>query len=388
MPGPVRNQPISQWREGDLVQGFAYLSRKEQRQDRKGSSYLHLELQDKSGGMAAKVWPDSQAMLGRFDALQFVAIEGVVQRYREELQLNVRRCRCAVDDDRRYGFDEGLLVPTSREDLDELWARLGAALATVERPLLRRLAEETLATWGADLREHPAAKSIHHAYRGGLLEHVVSMVELAARVCTHYGDLDRDLVLLGALFHDLGKIRELGAMPLNDYTKEGRLIGHIVLGRDLLRERCAAIPDFPADVQILLEHLVLSHQGTREFGSPVEPMTPEALVLHFVDDLDSKLNQLRRARELGNGFQYLRPLGRHVFFAGEAAAPVGALASDVEIPTDDAPRPPEEPFLGDGSPTSVPAEAAQSLEPNGDADARVAASLPLQAPLPGLLGDD
>jgi putative nucleotidyltransferase with HDIG domain len=182
---------------------------------------------------------------------------------------------------------------------------------------LRQLVADTLAAWGAELREHPAAKSIHHAYRGGLLEHVVSMAELAARLCTHYPELDRDLVLVGVLFHDLGKIRELGAMPLNDYTREGRLIGHIVLGRDLLRERCAAIADFPGDLQLHLEHLVLSHQGTREYGSPVEPMTAEALVLHFVDDLDSKLNQLRKARELGGGFQYLRPLGRHVFFGDE-----------------------------------------------------------------------
>ena len=324
MAGVVRNQPISQWREGDLVQGFAYLTRKEQRQDRKGNFYLHLELQDKTGGIVGKAWPDSQAVLGRFDALQFVAIEGLVQRYREELQLNVRRCRAAGEDDRRFGFDEALLVPTTREDVDALWARLERALATAERPVLRRLADETLAAWGAELREHPAAKSIHHAYRGGLLEHVTSMVELAERVCAHYPDLDRDLLLLGALFHDLGKIRELGAMPLNEYTKEGRLIGHIVIGRDLLRERCAAIPDFPADLQLRLEHLVLSHQGSREYGSPVEPMTPEALVLHFVDDLDSKLNQLRKARETGNGFHYLRPLGRHVFFGDEQALPFEA----------------------------------------------------------------
>src|SRR5581483_11958232 len=129
MPGNVRNQPIATWREGDLVQGFAFLAKKEHRQDRKGSSYLHMELQDASGAMVAKVWADSQAMLGRFDALQYVAFEGVVQRYRDDLQLNVRRCRAATDDDRRYGFDEAQLVPTAREDLDVLWARLVALLA-------------------------------------------------------------------------------------------------------------------------------------------------------------------------------------------------------------------------------------------------------------------
>ena len=129
--------------------------------------------------------------------------------------------------------------------------------------MLRRLAAETLAVHGAALRVHPAAKAIHHAFRGGLLEHVVSMLELARGSATHYRELDRDLLLLGVLFHDLGKIHELGAMPDNDYTPVGRLVGHVVLGRDLLRERAAAIPDFPADARLQLEHLVLSHQGTQ-----------------------------------------------------------------------------------------------------------------------------
>jgi 3'-5' exoribonuclease len=154
---------------------------------------------------------------------------------------------------------------------------------------------------------------MHHAYRGGLLEHVVSMAELAVAVCRHYRDLDRDLILLGVLFHDLGKLRELGAMPANDYTLEGRLIGHVVIGRDLLLERAAAIPDFPVDLRQLLEHLVLSHQGKKEFSSPVEPMTPEAVTLHFIDDLDAKLNQLRTAREATPGMLYHRGLARYVY---------------------------------------------------------------------------
>jgi 3'-5' exoribonuclease len=361
MPAPTRNVPIAQWREGDLVQGFAYLARKEQRQDRKGNIYLHLELQDRSGGMAGKVWPDSQALLGRFEALQYVAVEGQVQRYREELQLNVRRCRAAGEEDRRYGFDEAACLPSTREDIDQLWHRLEAALDRVERPALRQLVAATLAAHGAGLREHPAAKAIHHAYRGGLLEHVTSMVELAGRICDHYPALDRDLVLVGALFHDLGKLRELGAMPLNDYTKEGRLIGHIVLGRDLLLEQCAALPDFPADLRLLLEHLILSHQGTREFGSPVEPMTAEAVALHFVDDLDSKLNQLQRARELGNGFHYLRPLGRHVWLGEELVAAEEAL-----LPTDEA---------------LLPAEVAVATDEAEPARSAV------QPSLPGLLDD-
>jgi 3'-5' exoribonuclease len=309
-----RNKPIRNWESGDIVQGFALLIKKEKREDRNGKSYFDLEIADASGSMVAKIWADSPAMHGNFETHRFVAFRGAVKSYRDQLQLSIDDCRPATEDDRRYGFDESLLIPSTREDIGDLWRRLTGLLEEkVDRPVLRRLARETLDLHGTELREHPAAKSMHHAYRGGLLEHVVSMAELAIRICEHYRDVDRDLVILGVLFHDLGKLRELGAMPANDYTLEGRLIGHVVIGRDLLRDRCRAIEGFPEDLQLLLEHLVLSHQGKKEFASPVEPMTPEALVLHFVDDLDSKLNQLRASREATPGIQYHRGLGRYVY---------------------------------------------------------------------------
>lgn len=310
----VRNQPIRTWESGDTVQGFALLTKKELRQDRNGKSFLDMEIVDASGSISAKVWSDSPALNGGFEPHQFIAFRGSVKNYRDQLQLSIDDCRKATEDDRRFGFDEAQLIPSTREDIDDLWTRLNRVFQTeVERPILRRLAGETLELHAKALREHPAAKSMHHAYRGGLLEHVTSMAELAVRVCAHYRDLDRDLVLLGILFHDLGKLRELGAMPVNDYTLEGRLVGHVVIGRDLLRDRCAAIEDFPPDLQLLLEHLVLSHQGRKEFASPVEPMTLEAVVLHFIDDLDSKLNQLRASREATPGIAYHRGLGRYVY---------------------------------------------------------------------------
>jgi 3'-5' exoribonuclease len=323
MPRHQRNAPIRSWEAGDSVQGYALLTKKELRQDRNGKSYLDMELADASGSIVAKVWADSPALHGQFDLHRFIAFRGTVKSYREQLQLTIDDCREVTEDDRRLGFDEALLIPSTREDIDDLWMRLRALLdADVERPAMRRLAAETLAAYGAELREHPAAKSMHHAYRGGLLEHVVSMAELAAAVCGHYRELDRDLMLLGVLFHDLGKLRELGAMPANDYTLEGRLIGHVVLGRDLLRERCAAIPEFPDDLRMLLEHLVLSHQGKKEFSSPVEPMTPEAVALHFIDDLDAKLNQLRIARESSPGMLYHRGLARYVYLPAPEGPPL------------------------------------------------------------------
>ena len=341
---PQRNVPIRGWSDGDLVQGYAFLAVKEKRQDKNGKTYLHLELRDASGSVAARVWADSAAIAGDFEACEYVAFEGLVQSYRDSLQLVVRRCRRTRDEDRQYGFDEALLVPSSSEDLGELMARLEALLERhLARPELRRLASETLAVHGEALRYHPAAKAIHHAYRGGLLEHVVSMAELAVAVCDHYRDLDRELVLVGVLFHDLGKLLELGEMPMNDYTPVGRLVGHIVLGRDLLRDRCAAIEGFPPALQLQLEHLVLSHQGHREWGSPVEPMTREAVALHFIDDLDSKLNQLRLASAMAQGFQFLRPLGRYMWL-GEDPQPVpGGGEAAVEVPAEGIEVPP-----GDG----------------------------------------
>ncbi|HEV7786165.1 MAG TPA: HD domain-containing protein, partial [Thermoanaerobaculia bacterium] len=310
-----RNAPIRTWEAGDTVQGFALLTRKELRQDKNGKGFIDLELADASGSMSAKVWDASPAMHGQYEVHRFVAFKGQVKSYRDQLQISVDDCREATEDDRRFGFDEALLIPSTREDIGDLWARLERLLTVdVRRPMLRRLASETLAVYGKPLREHPAAKSMHHAYRGGLLEHVVSMAELAKAVAGHYKDLDLDLLLVGVLFHDLGKLRELGAMPVNEYTLEGRLVGHIIIGRDLLLERTAAIPDFPADLRLLLEHMVLSHQGKKEYSSPVEPMTPEALALHFIDDLDSKINQLRAVREATpGGIAFHRGFGRFVY---------------------------------------------------------------------------
>lgn len=322
MPKRV-NQPIATWEAGDQVQGFALLAKKEMRQDRNGKSYLDMMLADASGSIVAKVWSDTPALDGEYQAHGFVAFRGMVKSYRDQLQIAIEECRQTHDGDRQYGFDETLLIPSSPEDVDDLWARLKRIYPEeVRDPLLRRLVIETLEIHGEDLRVHPAAKAMHHAYLGGLLEHTVSMAELALEVCGHYRDVDRDLVLTGILFHDLGKILELGAMPANDYTLAGRLVGHVVIGRDLLRDRCAAIDGFPEAVQLHLEHLVLSHQGRREYGAPVEPMTLEALVLHFIDDLDSKINQFRnQRRQSPEEVQYLRGLGRYVYLPAQPETP-------------------------------------------------------------------
>lgn len=328
-------KPIAEWREGDRIQGFALLTRKERRQDRNGKDYLDMEVADCTGSMVAKAWSDSMALHGSYEAHQFVAVRGVVKSYRDQLQFTVDDCRVANDRDRELGFDESLLVPSTHEDIDDLYQRLSKLLEGLVDPFLLRLAQETLAVHGGALREHPAAKGIHHAYRGGLLEHTVSMAELAVAICDHYRYLRREHMLVGILFHDLGKIQELGAMPANDYTLAGRMVGHIVMGHAMLRERCAAIENFPQDVQLHLEHLVLSHQGHLEFASPVRPMTAEALALHALDDLDSKLNQLLRAAGKGESMPFLRGLSRYVYLGEDPSAFGQPVDPQAGVPLDD-----------------------------------------------------
>ncbi|MEM9558488.1 MAG: HD domain-containing protein [Acidobacteriota bacterium] len=331
MPVVRINEPIADWRDGDFAQGYALVTRFEVRQDRKGRQYVDLEVADATGALPAKIWPDSPALRAKVDARDFVAFKGTVKSYRDQLQLSIDACRVATEDDREDGFDPALLIPSSPEDLDDLWRRLQAIYpVALQREELQLLAERTLERHGTALREHPAAKSIHHAYRGGLLEHVVKMAELALDLCRHYPEVDRDLVLLGVLFHDLGKTRELGAMPDNDYTLEGQLVGHIVIGHGMLTDLCRELDGLvPSQLQLHLEHLVLSHHGDRAYGSPIEPSTLEAFVLNWLDTIDSKLAQLRGAREVeGDGVRYLRPLGRSVYFDPDLGTSNGATKSD------------------------------------------------------------
>lgn len=326
---PTRqNVPIAEWQAGDSVSGFALVSRKERRQDRNARDYVDLELVDTTGSVFGKIWADSAAIDADFEASDFVAFRGLVKSFRDQIQLNIDQCRRAEDADREHGFDEAKLIPSTPEDPEDLWRRLEAVCRSIQNPHLERLARETLAIHGKALKEHPAAKTIHHAYRGGLLEHVVSMLELAVRIAEHYREIDRDLLLVGVLFHDLGKLLEIGAMPANNYTDEGQLVGHITLGRDLLRERCQAIPDFPRETLLQLEHLVLSHHGELEYGSPVVPRTVEALVLNVIDNLDAKLAQIRQAAQRQSGFQYLRGLGRRMYLRSPEDGEPAAEAAD------------------------------------------------------------
>lgn len=276
--------------------GFFLCTAKERRTGRSGSEFLVLTLQDVSGQVTAKVLDDPGRYDAQFEAGEFVRVEGTGSSYNGRLQLVVSAIRRVhPEQDRLEGFREDECVLSAPRPVDEMWSELSARVAAVADSRLRVLLLRILTDHEAQLREWPAAQVIHHAYRGGFLEHIVKMAEVADAVARAYG-ANADLVLAGVILHDIGKLQELaydsGAIA---YTRDGNLLGHIALGLILVREAAAGVAGFPAGLRSELEHLVLSHHGTREHGSPVEPKTIEAFILAAVDELDARINQVRRA---------------------------------------------------------------------------------------------
>lgn len=300
--------------------GFFLCARKERRTGRTGA-FLVVVLQDSTGEIDAKVFQDVEAAAQQFDAGEFVAVQGKGNVFNGRTELIVDKIRRVIPGDAALGFREEDCVPSSPRPLDEMWHELQARVESIAdaplRSLLRAIVdrnEERLKVW-------PAARQVHHAYRSGLLEHVLKIMEVGAFLADAYG-ARRDLVIAGALLHDIGKLEELSYNVAIDYSVEGNLIGHIVIGASMLRDAVREQADFPADLALELEHLILSHHGARDLGSPVLPMTPEAFVLAAADDLDAKMHQVRRhvANDPGAGpfTSYHRYLERVLLKPGKA----------------------------------------------------------------------
>jgi 3'-5' exoribonuclease len=263
---------------------------------KKNGEMLIFTLQDASGQITAKVLEDAERFKHEFEPGEFVRAEGRVTVYNGQQQLvvsTIRRVHLAQD--RQHGFREDDCVLSAPRPLDEMWAELDAHLQAVTDPFLRVLLNRIVADHASELREWPAALQVHHAYRGGLLEHVVRMIGIGRFLARTYG-ASEDLVTAGVVLHDIGNLQELSySGGVTSYTREGNLVGHIGLGLILVREAARGISGFPEDLRTHLEHLVLSHHGSKERGSPVEPKTLEAFILSAVDELDSRINQVERA---------------------------------------------------------------------------------------------
>ncbi len=273
-----------------VVTSLFIVHSKEVRLKKTGDPYLQLTLADRTGTLDAKMWDNVAPVLDAFDRDDFVKVKGLVQIFKNRPQMTVHTLRRI--EDREVDFAD--YFPHTERNIDEMWAELRAAVAGMGNPHLRALVDAFLddPEIARRFRRAPAAKSVHHARLGGLLEHVVSLIGLARLAAAHYEWIDRDLLLTGVVLHDLGKIYELGYHRSFTYTTEGQLLGHMVLMIEMVHDKAAALPDFPPKLKRLVEHMILSHHGKYEFGSPKLPMFPEAQLLHYLDDLDSKMDSM------------------------------------------------------------------------------------------------
>jgi len=308
---------IAELKENQTVEAEFLVLEKNLQTTRTGSSYLALVLGDQTGRMAGRVWEGAEKLDRSFTAGDVVLVRGRVSAYKGQLQLNVAELKPLAPDQ----AEPGRFMPSSKrppgellQDLTGLAAGLGSPFKEVCLSLLQ---DDEL---GPRLLQAPAAKSVHHAYRGGLLEHTLSVARLAEMVAGHYPFLHRDLLLSGAILHDLGKALELDLLPAPDYTDQGRLVGHVVLSLNLFRDHLPA--DFPPELAAEISHLILSHHGLKEFGSPTTPQTLEAVALNLCDDLDAKLSAVRAMFEESqeDWTDYSRIFDRY-FYKGSPARP-------------------------------------------------------------------
>lgn len=293
---------LARCEENQLVESHFLVLAKQQRTTRTAKPYLSLTLGDNTGQIEARVWDPSDSRVAQdFSKGDVVKVRAAASRFDGTLQLKVERLRTMAESE----FDRGDLLPATAYDIDELWATLQASIESFTEKDLQRLVREVLEDEIVQkaFREAPAAKQLHHAFLGGLLEHVVSLIGLADRVVPHYPLLMRDLVLTGVILHDIGKIHELKWATGFEYTLEGTLLGHIQIGASMAERAMDRLPDFPPRLKTLVLHVILSHHGKLEFGSPKLPMVPEALMLNFLDDMDAKMQtiatEFQKAARLG-----------------------------------------------------------------------------------------
>jgi 3'-5' exoribonuclease len=274
---------VASFNEGALFNSFFLVLVKQQRTSKTNKPYLNLILGDKTGQIEGRVWDPSDPRIAKdFEKGDVVKVRGSASHFDDRVQMKIDQLRVALPNE----VEKADLLPSTKYDVADLWRQLTGYVESFTNPDLKRLLNTLFADseLAQAFREAPAAKGLHHAWLGGLLEHVISLLGLGESVAKHYPLLDRDLLLTGIILHDIGKVRELSWVSGFEYTLEGSLLGHIHIGSVL-----AELPDFPPKLKTLVLHMILSHHGKLEFGSPKLPMIPEALALSFLDDFDAKM---------------------------------------------------------------------------------------------------
>jgi len=286
-------------RTGDRVSEVFLAAEKNLAYSQKGAPYLNLRLRDRTGELDGKVWDNALAWDKTFKKGDLIRVQARAQSFKNAIQLSIIEIGKVADRE----VELADFFPVAKGDLDEMFAAILGYAAQVKTPCLAALLASFLEDEGiaALFRRAPAAKGFHHIYIGGLLEHTLSVVRLLDRAAAHYQGIDRDLLITGGILHDIGKIHEFSFDRIVEYSDAGRLIGHIVMGVEMIDRKIAAIPDFPEQMAMELRHLILSHHGVLEYGSPKRPKTLEALIVHYMDDLDAKVNAfqetIREARD-------------------------------------------------------------------------------------------
>lgn len=282
---------IKDYKEGDRVSDIYLCKHKQTAVTKNGKPYVNVILQDKTGTVDAKVWEPNSAGIEEFDTLDYIEVYGDVNNFQGALQVNVKRARVC----REGEYDPANYLPVSRYNNDQMYKELLGLIDSLENSYIKTLLQAFFVEDEAFIkkfRRSSAAKTMHHGFVGGLLEHTLSVTKLCDYYCTRYPMLKRDLLLAAAMFHDIGKTRELSLFPENDYTDDGQLLGHIVIGCEMLDEKIRNIAGFPPVLASELKHCILAHHGEYEYGSPKKPALFEAVALNMADNTDAKLEMM------------------------------------------------------------------------------------------------
>lgn len=277
--------------EGETIRNVYLCKGKRSAETRNGKPYDNLILQDKTGTLDGKVWDPNSSGIADYDEMDFIEVFGDVISYNNNLQLNIRQIRKAHEDE----YVAADYMPTSEKSTDTMYQELLGYIKKIGNPYLRQAVEYYFVKDEAFIKkfkEHSAAKTVHHGFAGGLLEHTLSVVKFCEYMVGAYPILNQDLLYAAAICHDIGKTKELSSFPENDYTDDGQLLGHIVIGVEMIGEAVRSIPDFPDRLASELKHCIVAHHGELEYGSPKKPALAEALALNFADSADAKMQTL------------------------------------------------------------------------------------------------
>ena len=295
---------IRDYKEGDRMFDIYLCKHKQSAVTKNGKPYETVILQDKTGTIDAKVWDPNNAGISEFDTLDYIEVYGDVNSFQGALQVNVKRIRVCHEGE----YDPADYLPVSGKNIDEMYKELLGLIGRTKNEYLKKLLESFFVEDEAFIRAFrtsSAAKTVHHGFVGGLLEHTLSVAKLCEYFCKTYPILKRDLLITAALCHDIGKTKELSLFPENDYTDDGQLLGHIVMGAEMVGEKARQIPGFPPVLEAELKHCILAHHGEYEYGSPKKPALIEAAALNLADNADAKLETFSEALQGATGYGWL-----------------------------------------------------------------------------------